>query len=93
MASLQFYTHQFASIIWNDLCQNAGYPPSPEPEPTFPPTPLPPFKQEDEVTCSVAMDVAVLVDSRLLSDMYQKEKVVAYLKEVVLSLDIGVCWL
>ena len=75
------------------MCQNAGYPPSPEPQPTLPPTELPPFKHVDEVTCSVAMDVAVLVDSRLLGDMYLKEKVVAYLKEVVLSMDIGVRWL
>ena len=70
-----------AEFVWKDACTFEGFPQTD--------TELPPQPQ-GQFSCSVVMDVAFVVDRRLLTTITDVNNARAFLAAVVLKLDVQV---
>ena len=71
-------------MAWVDVCN--------EELPPVPTIVVPTEKPETKIrpACSASLDVIVLIDERMLSEQYKRNKIIAFLKEVLIAIDIAV---
>ena len=78
---LPYFAKNVAEFVWKDACTFEGFPST---ETELPPQPQGLF------SCSVPMDVAFVVDRRLLTTITDVNNARAFLAAVVLKLDVRV---